>query len=103
VSTLVLSERNAVTDSLLSPLDIPIQIDDEPFTSLDENLNDLAILDEKDDGAANEGPDGDDLIETLPSALDPSNRTSRDSILDDEPIGPAAITSYLPEDDIEDD
>jgi hypothetical protein len=99
----VLSRRNTATDLPPSAVEIPIQIDDEPFTSLDENLNDLAILDEKDDGAATEGPDEDDMIEATPSALDPYNRTSRDSILNDEPPGPAAIASYLPEDDIEDD
>lgn len=99
----VLSSLETPTDLSPASVEIPIQLNDEPFTSLDENLNDLAILDEKDDGAAIEGPDEDDMTETLPSALNPRIGTSRDSILDDEPLEPVAIASYLPDDDIEDD
>jgi hypothetical protein len=78
---------------------IPVRIDDEPFTSLNENLNELAILDEEDDRAP-EAPDENQLIESISTVFEVSSLIVKDTIPDDESTQ-LGTSSYLLEDDIE--
>jgi hypothetical protein len=85
-------------DILIS--DVPITVGDEPFTSLNENMNDLDILGEKDDGA--ELSNEHDTNETI-STFATSSKLPITETISDEELLPRTTSTYLLDDDIEDD
>jgi hypothetical protein len=79
---------------------VPITAEDEPFTSLNENMNDLDILGEKDDGA--DLSNDHETNETM-TTFATSSKLPTAEIISDEQLLPPTTSTYLLDDDIVDD
>jgi hypothetical protein len=92
--------KNANKPFPSSLLDVPITAEDEPFTSLNENMNDLDILGEKDDGA--DLSNDHETNETITTFATSGKHPTAENILEEE-LFPPTTSTYLLDDDIEDD